>query len=159
MGDNIWLADRHGVRTPMQWSDAPNAGFSAPEASQLYAPIINAPDYGPARVNVLAQRADPQSLWHTLRRMIATRKQHRALGWGDFTWVDCGSQSIAAYQRAFQGERLLVANNLSETTQTVTLPVASAQVLDVLTDAVLPMAADSELALTLGPYQYRWLKL
>jgi len=159
MGDNIWLADRHGVRTPMQWSDAPNAGFSTPEASQLYAPIINTPDYGPARVNVLAQRADPQSLWHTLRRMITTRRQHHALGWGDFTWVDCGSPSVAAYQRTFQGERLLIANNLSEATQTVTVPVASAQVLDVLTGAVLPMAADSQLALTLGPYQYRWLKL
>ncbi len=159
MGDNIWLTDRHGVRTPMQWSDAPNAGFSTPEASQLYAPIVNTPDYGPARVNVLAQRADPQSLWHTLRRMIATRRQHRALGWGDFSWVDCGSQSVAAYQRAFQGERLLIANNLSEATQTVTLPVASAQVLDVLTGTVLPIAADSRLALTLDPYQYRWLKL
>jgi maltose alpha-D-glucosyltransferase/alpha-amylase len=164
MGDNIWLPDRHGVRTPMQWSDAPSAGFSTADPSRLYAPIINSPAYGPARVNVAAQQADPHSLWHALRRMIAVRKQQRAFGWGDFAWVDGGSQAVAAYQRVDHDERLLIVNNLSDATQTVRLPAerpAPAEVFDLLADSALSSAAgpDGRLTLTLAPFQYRWLKL
>ncbi len=164
MGDNIWLPDRHGVRTPMQWSDAPGAGFSTADTSQLYAPIVNSPEYGPARVNVAAQQANPHSHWHALRRMIAVRKQHRPFGWGDFAWVDGGSQAVAAYQRVHQDERLLIVNNLSDAAQTVKLPVAlfaSAEVFDLLADSALSLAADPDgrLSLALRPFQYRWLKL
>jgi len=97
MGDNIWLDDRNGVRTPMQWEDAPNAGFSTADPARLYLPVITAPGYGPAQVNVASQKLDPGSLYHTIRRMIAIRKQHPAFGQGKLEWAPGEDRSILAF--------------------------------------------------------------
>jgi maltose alpha-D-glucosyltransferase/alpha-amylase len=102
MGENIWLDDRNGVRTPMQWEAGPKAGFSEAPAQSLYAPVIEDENYGPARVNVKAQRSNPGSLLNTIRHMIAVRKQNEAFGKGQFEWVDFEKEPIAAFQRTYK---------------------------------------------------------
>ncbi len=164
MGDNIWLPDRNGVRTPMQWNAGRNAGFS--EADRLYAPVIDDDVYGPRQVNVEAQRADSSSLLHTLRRMIGVRKEQRAFGWGSFEWARGAPSSVAAYVRAEGHQRLLIVNNLSEAPQELQIPSTQldappgqATVLDLLSGTQIPLPEDGQLTLKLSPYQYMWLRL
>ena len=159
MGDNIWLEDRNGVRTPMQWEPGATAGFSETSSSSLYAPVISDAVYDPARVNVKSQRADPDSLLNMIRHMIATRKQHMSFGWGEFKWIDIVNVSVAAFQRSYQGEMILALHNLSSTTQQIShfiqKPVTS--MTDLLTrQEFLP--ANGTLEIELEPYQYLWLK-
>ncbi len=112
MGDNIWLEDRDGVRTPMQWDGSAGAGFSTADPAAFTFPLIEAPGFTPAQVNVADQQADPGSLLHWLRDMLALRRQHRLFGLGDF--VDLGgSQSVFAFSRSLDGERVITVNNLS----------------------------------------------
>ncbi len=161
MGDNIWLPDRNGVRTPMQWSDDVNAGFSEAPVQTIYTPVIDDEAFGPQRINVDAQRNTTDGLWHTLRRMIATRRQHRAFGWGNFSWIDCQNNSVAIYTRRFRHDKLVIVNNLSETNQHVTVPVKSGtytSASELLTGDFFSIP-DGQLNLDVGPYQYLWLKL
>jgi maltose alpha-D-glucosyltransferase / alpha-amylase len=158
MGEDIWLPDRNGVRTPMQWEDAPNAGFSTADPARLYAPVISHEPYDPHAVNVASQVADPGSLWHTLRRMIALRKTNRAFGRGSFTWAEAGSESIAAYWREQDDQRLLVLNNLSANYQHARLALPEglrADPLDLISGRSLDLS--SAAGLELGPFEYRWL--
>jgi maltose alpha-D-glucosyltransferase/alpha-amylase len=158
MGDDIWLPDRNGVRTPMQWEDAPNAGFSSADPDKLFAPVISVEPYNPQHVNVANQIADPGSLWHTLRRMIALRKANPAFGWGSFTWVEAGSDSIAAYWREQDGQRLLVLNNLSASNQHASLALPEGlrpDPLDLITGRRLDLSSPG--GLELGPFDFRWL--
>jgi trehalose synthase len=146
MGDNIWLDDRNGVRTPMQWDAGPNAGFSD---AKPFAPFLEG-EYRPERVNVAAQSADPGSFLQTVRRMIAVYKTHHAFGWGSFEWVDAGSDAIAAYLRKVDNETMLIINNLGGQEQVVRLPYAEG--LSTLTGETLSLKS-----ITLRPYQYLWL--
>jgi maltose alpha-D-glucosyltransferase/alpha-amylase len=158
MGDNISLPDRNGVRTPMQWDASRNAGFSSAPADQLYAPVID----DSARVNAAYQRADPNSLFNTLRRMIALRKKHSAFGQGRFEWAACNSNAVAAYVRQHHAERLLILNNLSRAAQQVEVQIpdgASSSPVDLLTGKVFPTSSDGQLKLSLAPHQYLWLAL
>jgi maltose alpha-D-glucosyltransferase/alpha-amylase len=156
MGDNIALPDRNGVRTPMQWDNSPSAGFS--QSSSLYSPVIDLPPYDFRAVNVAAQLADPTSLWHTIHRMIQLRKQHRAFGEGDLTWIDCGTNAILAFYRTTADERLLIIHNLSPTTQRVTLEINSNQMkwTDLFVDQP-HITVQDHLQLHLPPYQFLWL--
>ncbi len=159
MGDNIWLFDRNGVRTPMQWNSSLNAGFSDAEPSRLYAPVIEG-QYGPENVNVAAQLADPNSLLNTLRRMINMRKTHAAFGQGSMEWADVTNQAIAAYWRTVKDERLLILNNLSGTAQFVELAMPSDSpnvLIDLLTGKRINTETDGSLAMALMPHQYLWL--
>ncbi len=146
MGDNIWLDDRNGVRTPMQWDDSPNAGFTKAE------PFTSFPEdnYGPEHVNVAEQLADPDSLFHAMRRMIEVRKAHQAFGWGSFEWVEEGTNSIAAYMRKYKNETVLIINNLGGQKQVVRLPFG--ETLNILTGEAFSLNS-----LTLQPFQYLWL--
>jgi len=162
MGDNIWLEDRHGVRTPMQWNDGLNAGFSEAPSDSLYLPIIDHPEYSPSRVNVAAQQRDPSSLYQAIKRMIAARKGYRAFGWGDLSWVDVGTKAVLAFQRTYRNERILVLNNLSSETQSINQDIfdsRSKPPVDLITDEELALLPSNPPALKLRPYQYRWLKL
>ena len=152
MGDNIWLPDRNGLRTPMQWDSGPNAGFSQAPPERLYAPVIEDEDFGPTKVNVADQQTDPNSLLNTLRHMIAIRKQHKAFSRGNFAWLDAGTPAVAAYTRAYAGKSLLILNNLSNAPQTVTLPNSPHGYTDLLTGQSIPPGA-----FTLQPCQYLWL--
>jgi len=159
MGDNIWLPDRNGLRTPMQWTSAVNAGFSSAAPKSLYLPVIDNSVYGPAHINVADERAHPDSLLNSLRHMIAVRKEHPAFGRGSFTWVECESLAVAAYLRQYQDERVLVVNNLSGKPQKVALklPFGAAQLEDLLGGQPLPAAEGGTLLLELKPYQYLWM--
>jgi len=166
MGDDIWLFDRNGVRTPMQWDNSPSAGFSQAGSDKLYSPVISNETYGPSQVNVADQLADPDSLLNLIRHMISTRKQQRAFGWGTLEWVEDnlpGSlKAVASYLRSYGSERLLIVNNLSSAPQSVVLSVPGGQTgepVDLLFGAQIPGMENGKLALKLKPYQYLWLKL
>ena len=165
MGDNIWLPDRNGVRTPMQWEASQSAGFSAAPREAFFTPVIDSPPYDPANVNVAAQRADPGSLLNVIRRMIAVRKSHPALGLGELVWVDVASPAVAAYWRVTQKSRILVLNNLSPNNQAVSLPLEAQQIsanlanqLDLLSRSVrASLTPNDQLQIELQPFQFVWL--
>ncbi|HEX7976266.1 MAG TPA: maltose alpha-D-glucosyltransferase [Anaerolineales bacterium] len=182
MGDNIELFDRNGVRTPMQWNEGPNAGFSTAGMADLYAPVIDDPVYGPARVNVTSLQADPASLFNVIRRMVAVRKQLLAFGRGDFVWVpverpeeglssngpDAAKKisqpvtAIAAYLRSYGPERLLIVNNLSAEPQRVRLALPggyAGKPKDLFSGQVQAQLNGTKMELHLEPYQYRWFQL
>jgi maltose alpha-D-glucosyltransferase/alpha-amylase len=162
MGDNIWLNDRDGVRTPMQWDSSPNAGFSTAPADRLYDPVVNDAVFGYQRVNVAALRADTGSLWHTLRKLLSVRKEHLAFGQGSYEFLECENRSILPVLRAFDGETILAVHNLSSQPQPVQLDLRrwkGMRVRDLLSEQVFPSVSDDVYALTLQPYQYAWLAL
>ncbi|MEO5886522.1 MAG: alpha-amylase family glycosyl hydrolase, partial [Anaerolineales bacterium] len=159
MGDNIWLPDRNGVRTPMQWNADSGAGFSEALIQNFYSPIIDDEVFGSALINVDVQRARPNSLWNTIRHMLAIRKQYHAFGRGELEWLDCQNDSIAGFQRTYEGETILAIHNLSDLEQTVHLKIkVSAKSLTDLLSQKESSSDNGGLALDLAPYQYLWLK-
>jgi maltose alpha-D-glucosyltransferase/alpha-amylase len=160
MGDNIWLQDRNGVRTPMQWDDSPTAGFTEAPNQSIYIPINDDDTYGPQQVNVKIQQGDTGSLWNAIRHMIEVRKAHPAFGHGDFQWIDCGNEAIAASARTLEGPVIYVLNHLSARQQALTIPLpdASGGLTDMLTGAVFHLQ-DHRLRLDLSPHQVLWLQL
>jgi maltose alpha-D-glucosyltransferase/alpha-amylase len=154
MGDNIWLPDRNGVRTPMQWTSGENAGFSTALAQQLYEPVIQDETFGSTLVNVASQLTVSDSLFHSIQRMITLRKSSQVFGWGNFTWVDVGASSIAAYLRLFKDQTWLVLNNLSDTPQiALSSKALSCTYKNVFTGNYFEFTQP----ITLQPYQYLWL--
>ncbi len=159
MGDNIWLEDRNGVRTPMQWEPGPTAGFSEAPLSALYAPVIDNDIYAPARVNVKSERADPNSLLNIIRHMIAIRRQHQTFGWGTFEWIDLQNDALAAFRRTHHNETILAIHNLSDANQKISYSMKKP--VNSLTDLLsqkqfAPVNGNVEIELM--PYQYLWLK-
>lgn len=112
MGDNIWLPDRHGVRTPMQWTSGRNAGFSSAPAT--YLPVIDDPVYGYQQVNVAAQEQQPDSYLAWTRRLVETRQGQNALRHGDMTWVETGDTAVLAFERRSDTESVLCVFNLTD---------------------------------------------
>lgn len=160
MGDNIWLFDRNGVRTPMQWENAINAGFSSAAVEKLYAPVKTSPDYGPPNVNVKDQLAAPGSTYHTISRMIAIRKQYPVFGSGGFDWAEVKNDAVAAYWRMNVEGRLLVLNNLSPIRQTIEIEMSEKtqmEWVELLSDRAGAVPARHNLSATLEPYEYHWL--
>jgi maltose alpha-D-glucosyltransferase / alpha-amylase len=159
MGDNIWLDDRNGVRTPMQWEPGEIAGFSEATADALYAPAVNDEVYGPARVNVKLQRSQPDSLLNTIRQMIAVRKGQPVFGWGEFEWMDVEIPGIAAFRWTHEEASVLAIHNLSDREQALPLSIKKSvtSMTDLLTQRNFAPAGET-LQLTLEPYQYVWLK-
>jgi len=161
MGDNIWLADRDGVRTPMQWSAAANAGFSAAAPSALTDPVIDDPTFGYRRVNVAAQRDDPDSLLNRMREMIRVRKTQAAFGRGEVHFLVPANRAILAYLLTYGDETVLVFNNLSPDPQVAQLDLAAqagAQPIDLFTGAQLAVITPAPYQITLEGYGYRWLR-
>jgi maltose alpha-D-glucosyltransferase/alpha-amylase len=148
MGDNIWLDDRGGVRTPMQWNDQSHAGFSA--ADRLYAPVID-DVYGYQYLNVQAQQADPDSLLNWLQHALRVRRKHPAFGRGSFEWLPFKSPAIAAYWRTFEHDRVLALHNLSDQAQPIGLADLPQGGIDLLTSSRITQYV------TLQPYQFLWL--
>jgi len=159
MGDNIWMNDRNGVRTAMQWEAGTTAGFSAAKADSFYAPLINDEVYGPQRVNVRIQRESADSLWNTIRHMVSVRKNQREFGRGDFKWMDPQNDHVAAYQRKSEDQSTLAIHNLSNARQTVSFEIEKS--VNSLTDLLTEKSFTANLGrfeLELEPYQYLWLK-
>src|SRR6185503_3154302 len=113
MGDNIYLGDRNGVRTPMQWTGDRNGGFSRADPARLYAPPIMDAIYGYQAVNVEAQERSPSSLLHWMRRLIALRRRHRTFGRGTIRFLAPANRKVLAYVREYEGEKILCVANLS----------------------------------------------
>jgi maltose alpha-D-glucosyltransferase/alpha-amylase len=162
MGDNIWLDDRNGVRTPMQWTDEANAGFSTAPAEALYAPVIDDKVFGYRQVNVAAQQADPDSLLNWTKRLVRLRKAHPVFGRGGFRFLLPENAHVLAYVRTVEGETVLVVGNLTDSEQTVALDLGAcigATPVDLLTEERLATVTAEPYALALPPYGYRWLAL
>jgi maltose alpha-D-glucosyltransferase / alpha-amylase len=124
MGDNIYLGDRNGVRTPMQWSPDRNAGFSRADPQRLYLPPIMDAVYGYEAVNVEAQLRSPSSLLQWTRRLVATRSRHKAFGRGSLAFLEPGNRKVLAYVREHEGEAMLCVANLSRVPQSAELDLA-----------------------------------
>jgi maltose alpha-D-glucosyltransferase / alpha-amylase len=151
MGDNLDLPDRNGVRTPMQWDDSPNAGFTTGKPFTKF--VKGRLDYH--HINVASQLVDKNSLFHSISRMVNIRKQHHAFGRGSMEWVITDNPSLATYTRKYQREILLIINNLSDSPQTTSLPPEhQADYIDLISNTAQHIGS----SLTLQPYAHLWLK-
>ena len=162
MGDNIYLGDRNGVRTPMQWSGDRNAGFSRANPQQLYLPVITDPEYHYASVNVEAQEGNPNSLLSWMKRLIALRKRFKAFGRGDLRFLYPDNRKVLAFVRTFEEERVLVVANLSRLTQHVSLDLSEFEGLvpvELFGWTEFPAIGKAPLFLTLGPHHFFWFSL
>jgi maltose alpha-D-glucosyltransferase/alpha-amylase len=162
MGDNLYLGDRNGVRTPMQWSGDRNAGFSTADSSRLYLPVITDPVYGYQAVNVAAQQAQPSSLLNTMKRLIATRKRCRAFGRGSIEFLRPLNPSVLAFVRAWEDETILVVANLSGRSQPVSLDLGRWRgrvPVELLGDTRFPPITEAPYFLSLGPHGFYWFRL
>lgn len=162
MGDNIYLPDRDGVRTPMQWDASPNAGFSDAPPDKLYAPVIDDPIYGYQTVNVAAQEEDPNSPLNRMRTLISLRKRHPAFARGDFEFLECDNPAVLAFVRSYRDQVIVVVHNVSGETQPVDLDLskfAGRSACDILQGEDYPVIGRERYRLDLPPYQSRWLKL
>jgi maltose alpha-D-glucosyltransferase/alpha-amylase len=166
MGDNIWLDDRDGVRTPMQWSAGPHAGFSTRAAadpdSDLYAPVIRDEVYGYHRLNVQSQQQEPGSLLNRMKEMIRVRRAHAALRRGEIRFLEQDNRTGLAYLRTYGEETILSVNNLSPDEQSIELDLAGfagAEPTDLFSGERLPPVTKGPYCLALRRYGYRWLAL
>jgi maltose alpha-D-glucosyltransferase/alpha-amylase len=125
MGDNIYLGDRNGVRTPMQWSLDRNAGFSRTDPQRLFLPVNMDPVYGYQSINVESQSRNPSSLLNWTRRLISERKNHQAFGRGRISFLTPGNRKVLAYLREYEGESILCVANLSRHAQAVELALSA----------------------------------
>jgi len=162
MGDNIYLGDRNGVRTPMQWSVDRNAGFSRANPSKLYSPVILDPVYGYEAINVEAQQNDPSSMLSWMRNMIALRKLFKVFGRGSIHFLDPANRKVLAYVRRNDSERILCVANLSRFAQPVELDLTSLAgmtPIEMLGYTEFPAIGRTPYPLTLGPYGFYWFEL
>ncbi|MCC7163071.1 MAG: maltose alpha-D-glucosyltransferase [Anaerolineae bacterium] len=158
MGDNIRLDDRWGVRTPMQWDDSPNAGFSTAPTDKLYLPVIQDETYSYHRVNVAQAEVAPDSLLNWLRDALELRAQHPAFGRGELKTIASENPAIFAYTRTTPAETLLVVNNLSAHTQEVMLDTGLHGTLRDL-ESEQELQVDGELKLEMPRYGYWWFEV
>jgi maltose alpha-D-glucosyltransferase/alpha-amylase len=162
MGDNVYLGDRNGVRTPMQWSADRNAGFSRANPQKLYLPVNIDPQYHYEAVNVEAQYNNPHSLLWWMKRMIAQRKQFRAFGRGTLEFLHPPNNKVLAFVRQFEDERILVVANLSRFSQGVELDLVRHRgtlPIEVFGHSRFPAVGEGSYFLSLGPYAFHWFHL
>jgi maltose alpha-D-glucosyltransferase/alpha-amylase len=162
MGDNLYLGDRNGVRTPMQWTGDRNAGFSRADPARLYSPIIMDPVYGHQAVNVEAEEADRASLLHWTRNMIRLRKLFKVFGRGTMEFLAPSNRTVLAYVRRYRDDVILCVACLSANVQPVELdlrPFAGMIPVEMLGYTELPAIGDAPYFLTLGPYGFYWFEL
>ena len=162
MGDNFYLGDRNGVRTPMQWSPDRNAGFSRANPQRLYLPPIIDPEYLYEAVNVETQRKNPDSLLWWMRRTIALRKRFKAFGRGSLEFLQPGNRRVLAFLRRYGNETILVVANLSHAAQQAQLNLAEFQgrvPVELFGRAEFTPVTDRDYHFTLGPYAFYWLSL
>jgi maltose alpha-D-glucosyltransferase/alpha-amylase len=162
MGDNIYLGDRNGVRTPMQWSGDRNAGFSRANPQRLFLPTIVDPEYHYETVNVEAQRANANSLWWWMKRLIAIRSRYQAFGRGTFELLYPENRKVLSFTRTYQGEHILVVANLSRFVQTVELDLTAFQGMvpvEIFGRTEFPGVSEAPYFLSLGPHAFFWFTL
>jgi maltose alpha-D-glucosyltransferase / alpha-amylase len=162
MGDNIYLGDRNGVRTPMQWTPDRNGGFSRADPARLYAPPIMDPIYGYGSVNVEAQSRSLSSLLSATKRLIAVRKSKLAFGRGTMSFIRPENRSVLAYVRQYQDEVILCVANLSRSAQATELDLSAFKgriPLEMLGRTRFPPIGELPYMITLAPYGFYWFQL
>ena len=160
MGDDLSLQERLSVRTPMQWSDAPQAGFSG--APETFRPVIDEGAYSYKTLNVAAQRRDPNSLLNWTARMIRLRKECPEIGRGTYTILDTGSPHVVALRYDYQGSTLVTVHNFSKEPQKVRIKTTldqSTTLFDLLTDQQKQEVTQGTLALEMTGYDYKWYRV
>jgi maltose alpha-D-glucosyltransferase/alpha-amylase len=162
MGDNIYLGDRNGVRTPMQWNGGWNAGFSGADPERLYSPLISNPVYGYQAINVEAQKRVPHSLLSWMKRLIEVRKSSRIFGRGSIEFLRPSNHRVLAYVRQLDDQKILIVNNLSSSAQAVELDLREFKgsiPIEMSGRNLFPRIGDLPYLLTLGSYQSYWFRL
>ncbi|HEY8174748.1 MAG TPA: maltose alpha-D-glucosyltransferase [Gemmatimonadaceae bacterium] len=162
MGDNVYLGDRNGVRTPMQWSADRNAGFSEAEGAALYSPVLADPPYSYHNVNVAAQERTATSLLRWMRRLVGIRKKFHAFGRGTFQALDPNNRRVLVFLRRYHDEVILCVNNLSRFAQFVELDLREFcgwVPLELYGNTAFPPLGELPYLLTLGPHNFLWFRL
>jgi maltose alpha-D-glucosyltransferase/alpha-amylase len=162
MGDNFYLGDRNGVRTPMQWSGDRNAGFSRTNPQQLYLPAIIDPEYHYEALNVETQQNNPHSLLWWMKRLLAQRKRLRAMGRGSLEFLYPDNRRILAFVRSYEDERVLVVANLSRFVQSTEIDLSKfkdLEPLEVFGRNAFPVIGEKPYFLSLGPHAFYWFTL
>jgi len=162
MGDNVYLGDRYGVRTPMHWSMNVNAGFSAANPQRLFLPVITDPVYRYESVNVTTQEENPSSLLWWVKHVIGMRKRLNIFGRGDIKFVETSNAKVLAFMRAYEKQRIIVVANLSQFSQACTLFLSECKECDITEvfsqNRFLPVS-EGEYHITIGPYGYFWFQV
>lgn len=159
MGDNIYLGDRNGIRTPMQWNDDRNAGFSVANPQRLFLPVITDPLYRYEAINVESQNNNPASLLWWMKQTISTRKRLRAFSRGTIRFLEPSNSKVLAFMRSFEGETILVLTNLSKHSQSVEIDLADfagIEPVEIFSQNKFFAIQDTPYRFTLGPYGYYW---
>ncbi|WP_298232476.1 maltose alpha-D-glucosyltransferase [uncultured Azohydromonas sp.] len=162
MGDNVYIGDRNGVRTPMQWSPDRNAGFSRADPQRLYLPPIMDAIYGYQAVNVESQQRDPSSLLHWMRRLLAVRQSTRAFGRGTLRFLKPGNRKVLAYLREYEGDVILCVANLARTAQPVELDLSAFKgrvPVEMMGRTAFPPVGELPYLLTLAAHGFYWFRL
>ena len=162
MGDNIYLGDRNGVRTPMQWSADRNAGFSRANPQKLYLPIIIDPEYHYEAINVESQQNNPHSLLWWMKHLVEQRKRFKAFGRGTLEFLRPSNRKVIAFYRRYQEETILVVANLSRFPQYVELDLSDAKgttPVEIFGQTDFPAVGDQFYHLTLGALSFYWFSL
>src|SRR5580704_4332895 len=162
MGDNVYLGDRDGVRTPMQWSGDRNAGFSSANPQRLILPVVIDYEYHYQTINVEAQEANRHSLLWWMRRLIALRRQYKAFGRGAMEFLSPENPRVIAYVRTFENEHILVVANLSRFVQYVELDLSrfkGMSPVELFSHSPFPQIGDLPYLLTLGPHGFVWFSV
>ncbi len=162
MGDNIWLEDRNGVRTPMQWDDSLNAGFSDAPPEDLFEPVIDEGEYSYKVVNVAAESRDPNSLLNKMKHLIATRKKYPVLAIGKYDFLNLDQKQILTVHRWLGDQHLICTLNLTDQSQSISLDLSEWEGLDVtelLTGRSYPHILKNPYRLELGSWEYLWLEI
>jgi maltose alpha-D-glucosyltransferase / alpha-amylase len=162
MGDNIYLGDRNGVRTPMQWSADRNAGFSRSSPQKLYLPITSDPEYHYETINVEAQQGNPNSLLWWMKRIIEQRKQYKAFGRGSIRFLHPENRRVLAFFRQYENENILVVANLSRFPQHAELDLAECKgmvPIEMFGRADFPPIGEQPYTITLGGHSFFWFSI
>ena len=162
MGDNIYLGDRNGVRTPMQWSGGWNGGFSTADPERLYHPLISNPLYGYQAVNVESQKRNDHSLLNWTRRLIRVRRSTKVFGRGTIRFLHPANHRVLAYLRSLDEEQILIVNNLSSSAQAVELDLhelEGAIPIEMFGGSLFPRIGGLPYMLTLAPHSFYWFQL
>jgi len=162
MGDNYYLGDRNGVRTPMQWSSDRNGGFSRADPARLYSPAIMDPVYGFQSINVEAQERTPTSLLNWIKRLIRVRKKYPAFGRGSLEFLGGGNPKVLTYIRQYEGQTLLIVLNLSRFVQCAEVDLSrfiGTQPVELIGETHFPAITDRPYFFTLGPHAFYWFRL
>jgi maltose alpha-D-glucosyltransferase/alpha-amylase len=162
MGDNVYLGDRNGVRTPMQWNGGVNAGFSAADPERLWLPLVSNAVYGYQAVNVESQERNPTSLLNWTRRLIEVRRSTRVFGRGSIEFLKPDNHRVLAFTRTLGRDTVLVVSNLAGTAQAAELDLArlaGAIPIEMFGGSIFPRVGREPYIMMMGPYDFYWFRL